>query len=90
MAIRRPRHVVGPARQAHVQRRPRSTATANARRRLNPELARLVRHGAVTFANAGRGVVDDFPQNIPVAPRELDVLETYLGGLLDDALGERE
>jgi hypothetical protein len=90
VAIRRPRHVVGPAGQAHVQRPPRLTANPNARRRLNPELARLVRRGAVTFAKAGQGVVDDFPQTIPVAPRELDVIETYLGRLLDDALGERE
>lgn len=90
MAIRPPRYVVGPAGQANVQRRPRLTAAPNARRRLNPELARRVRRGTVTFAKAGHGVVDDFPQDIPVAPRELDVLETYLGGLLDDALGERE
>jgi hypothetical protein len=90
VAIRRPRHVVGPAGQADVQRRPQLTAGPNARRRLSPELARLVRRGVVTFADAGHGVVDDFPQDIPVAPRELDVIETYLGGLLDDALGERE
>ena len=90
MAIRRPRYVVGPGGQAHVQRRPRLTAGSNARRRLNPELARVVRRGTVTFAKAGHGVVDDFPQDIPVAPRELDVIETYLGGLLDEALGARE
>jgi hypothetical protein len=90
VAIRRPRHVVGPAGQAHVQGRPQLSAGPNARRRLNPELARLVRRGVVTFTNAGQDVVDDFPQDIPVAPRELDVIETYLGGLLDDALRERE
>jgi hypothetical protein len=32
-------------------------------------------------------VVDDFPHAIPVNPRELDVIETYLDALLDDALG---
>jgi hypothetical protein len=90
VAIRRPRHVVDPAGQAHVQHRARLTANPNARRRLNPELARLVGRGAVTFGKAGHGVVDDFPRKIPVAPRELDVIETYLGRLLDDALGERE
>jgi len=31
-------------------------------------------------------VVDDFPAIIPVTPRELDVLETYLGSLLNDIL----
>jgi hypothetical protein len=66
------------------------SANPNARRRLNPELARLGRPGAVTFAKAGQAVVDNFPQDIPVAPPELDVIETYLGGLLDDALRERE
>ena len=95
MAIRPPRYVVGPAGQADVQRRPRLTAGPNARRRLNPELARPVRRGTVprgtvTFAKVDPDVVDDFPQDIPVASRELDVIETYLGGLLDDALGEQE
>jgi hypothetical protein len=89
VAIRRPRYVAGPAGQAHVQRPPRLTANPNARRRLNPELTRPVRRGVVT-AEVGQDVVDDFPQNIPVVPRELEVIETYLGGLLDDALRERE
>jgi hypothetical protein len=31
-------------------------------------------------------VVDDFPEIMPVTQRELDVIETYLGSLLDDLL----
>ena len=31
-------------------------------------------------------VVDNFPEVVPVTRRELDVIETYLGGLLDDML----
>ena len=31
-------------------------------------------------------VTDDFPAFVPVTQRELDVLETYLGSLLDDML----
>ena len=31
-------------------------------------------------------VVDDFPEIVPVTQRELDVIETYLGSLLDDLL----
>jgi hypothetical protein len=31
-------------------------------------------------------VVDDFPEIMPVMQRELDVIETYLGSLLDDLL----
>jgi len=33
-------------------------------------------------------VVDNFPAIIPVTPRELDVLETYLGSLLNDILSD--
>jgi hypothetical protein len=38
----------------------------------------------------GPDVVDDLPRVIPVAQHELDVIETYLGALLDDALGRTE
>jgi hypothetical protein len=31
-------------------------------------------------------VVDDFPENMLVTQRELDVIETFLGSLLDDLL----
>jgi hypothetical protein len=60
----------------------------SARRRRNSELARPIRRDAVT--GAGLVVVDDFPQEIPITRRELDVIETYLGSLLDDALGGAE
>jgi hypothetical protein len=55
----------------------------NAQRRRNSELARPIRRDAVV-------VVDDFPQEIPIMRRELDVIETYLGALLDEALGMPE
>jgi hypothetical protein len=35
-------------------------------------------------------VVDDLPQRIAVSQRELDVIETYLGDLLDETLGRVE
>jgi hypothetical protein len=59
------------------------TEGPNAQRRRNSEPARG--HDAVTWADPV--VVDDFPQEIPITRRELDVIETYLGALLDDALG---
>jgi hypothetical protein len=31
-------------------------------------------------------IVDDFPDLVPVTQSELDVIETYLGSLLDDLL----
>jgi hypothetical protein len=34
-------------------------------------------------------VVDDLPQRVPVSQRELEVIEAYLGNLLDEALGQR-
>jgi hypothetical protein len=60
--------------------------TVASRRSLNSGLARPVR----PFMFDGLDVVDDFPQSIPVGQRELDVIETYLSALLDDALGRTE
>jgi hypothetical protein len=34
-------------------------------------------------------VVDDFPEDIAVLPRELRVIETYLAQLLDESLEPR-
>jgi hypothetical protein len=48
------------------------------------------RPATVTIAEPGLEVVDDLSQAIPVAQRELDVIETYLGALLDHVLGEPE
>jgi hypothetical protein len=55
-------------------------------RGLKSGMARPVR----PFMFDGPDVVDDFPQVIPVVQRELDVIETYLGALLDDSLGRTE
>jgi hypothetical protein len=41
-------------------------------------------------ALARPAVVDDFPAAIPVSQRELEVIETYLGDLLDGSLGRPE
>jgi hypothetical protein len=46
------------------------------------------RPATVTIAEPGLEVVDDLSQAIPVAQRELEVIETYLGALLNHALGE--
>jgi hypothetical protein len=35
-------------------------------------------------------VIDDFPEHIPVLERELDVIEIYLGALIDEMLQRRE
>jgi hypothetical protein len=46
--------------------------------------------GEATIIEPSLHVTDDLPQAIPLAKRELDVIETYLGALLDDVLGRRE
>ena len=76
-----------PSQAVAIRRRPRLMDDPNARRRRNSELARR-RRDAVTWA--GPVVVDDFPREIPITRRELDVIETYLGTILDDALGVPE
>jgi hypothetical protein len=59
------------------------TARVPVRNRRGADRARSSRPEAI----ARPGVVDDFPQTILVSQRELDVIETYLGDLLNDALG---
>jgi hypothetical protein len=77
-AIRLRRRVAGLANQANVECCP---GLANGRN-IQPG-----RRPTLTIVEAGLKVVDDFPQAIPVAQRELDVIETYLGAVLDDVLG---
>ena len=67
---------------------PRRHAEVRPRRDLKSGLARPIRPSGVMFD--GPDVVDDLPRVIPVAQRELDVIETYLGALLDEALGRTE
>jgi hypothetical protein len=50
----------------------------------------LIRRRAPTLVGAGPNVVDDFPAAIPVTRRELEVIETYLGALLDETLEKTE
>jgi hypothetical protein len=64
---------------------PRRRAEVRPRLDLKSRLATPICPPGVAFD--GPHVVDDLPQVIPVAQRELDVIETYLGALLDDALG---
>ena len=69
-------------RQAQAQRRRRRLNNGpSVQRRRRFELARSIPLDAIT--RAGPDVVDDFPQEIPITRRELEVIETYLGALLD-------
>src|SRR5690349_24352582 len=42
--------------------------------------------GAANQVQPAWELVDDFPEDIPVMPRELKVVETYLAALLDESL----
>jgi hypothetical protein len=86
-ANRRGQDVRGATREAGGRRRTRLTGAPDAQRRRKSHLAP---RGVPTVVAAGPEVVDDFPTPIPVVPSELDVIETYLGALLDDALGKPE
>jgi hypothetical protein len=39
------------------------------------------------FENETWHVSDDWPESAPVSPKEIEVLETFLGDLLDEFLG---
>ena len=67
--------------QAAAQRRSQFGDASGAQRRRKTESAQPIRPGAISVT--GPAVVDDFPEVIPVTRRELDVIETYLGALLD-------
>jgi len=83
--------VAGPTGQADGRRRPRLIGGPSGQRRRRSRLAPLIRHGAAPPpVIAGPDVIDDFPTAIRVTPRELEVIETYLGAFLDDALGKWE
>ena len=69
------RNVGGSNRQARVASRGRKSDVVSPIRASKP---------------IGLTILDDLPQPIPVSQRELDVIETYLGDLLDEALGRPE
>ena len=86
----RPQDKAGPTRRPDVRRRSRLTEGPNAQRCRKPEPRRTIGRGAATIIEPSLHVLDDLPHPIPLAERELDVIETYLGALLDDALGRTE
>jgi hypothetical protein len=86
---RRRQHFAGVTGQAEARRR-RLAGGSNAQRPRKSGRAPLIGRGATTFVDAGPHVVDDFPTAIPLTLRELDVIETYLGALLDDVFGKWE
>ena len=83
-------HVAGGTGQADARHRLHLPGAPRAQSHRKAGLAPLIRRRTPTLVAAGPDVVDDFPTAIPVSRGELEVIETYLGALLDDALGKRE
>jgi hypothetical protein len=78
-----------------IRRKSRSTSTSRIVQhdhRRSPDVARPYKANSSTARAAVRitQFVDDFPTVVPVTQRELDVLETYLGSLLDDLLKRKQ
>jgi hypothetical protein len=76
----------------------RRRAVQTGRHEANPRLRNKVSHArrAIPFTAVRRPVqsppsglklVDELPTSIPVSTRELEVLETYLSGIIDGLLG---
>jgi hypothetical protein len=82
--------VAGGTEQAVARHRLHLPGAPHAQYHRKAGLAPLIRRRAPTLVAAGPEVVDDFPTAIPVTRGELEVIETYLGALLDDVLGKRE
>jgi len=66
--------------------RPLPAQTRNGRRNRTTDVGRLIVIDR-SVQNIGRAgnVFDDFPDAVPVTSCELDVIETYLSGPLDEA-----
>jgi hypothetical protein len=74
------------ANRARLQDIECATGRSHRHRRSRP--AQPIRRGVLVWA--GPDVVDDFAQEIPISRRELDVIETYLGALLDGLVGPEQ
>jgi hypothetical protein len=84
------RIVAGGTGQADARHRLHLPGATHAQHHRKAGLAPLIRRRAPTLVAAGPDVVDDFPTAMPVTRGELEVIETYLGALLDEALGKPE
>jgi hypothetical protein len=79
-----------------MRRKPSSTSTARIVQhdhRRSPDdgssIQGELQHG-LSGASRHPQVVDNFPTVVPVTQRELDVLEAYLGSLLDELLKQKQ
>jgi hypothetical protein len=80
----------GSAQAADFRRKPRLSDGPSAPRTRKVQPVQPISRQAVKPVALDAAVLDNFPESIPVSQGELDVLDTYLGALLDEVLGQLE
>ena len=83
-------NLAGSAQAAIIQRQPRLSDGPSARRSRKLQPVQPISREAVKTIDLDAAVLDDFPESIRAFQAELDVIETYLGALLDEVLGQPE
>ena len=83
-------NLAGSAQAATIQRQPRLSDGPSARRNRKLQPVQPIGREAVKTIDLDAAVLDDFPESIRAFQAELDVIETYLGALLDEVLGQPE
>ena len=80
----------GSAQAAIVQRQPHLSDRPSARRNRKLQPVPPINRETVKTIDLDAAVLDDFPESVRAFQAELDVIETYLGALLDEVLGQPE
>jgi hypothetical protein len=81
-------HDEGLVHEAEAQPNSSSTVFAGQSEPVRWQLAGLRQSptGTASVTRENPQIFDDFPEVVPVAQRELDIIETYLGSMVDDML----
>lgn len=89
LSSRKPRHdELRPCPPDSVRKAPLPATSSDNGLRKSANSANQVKSSA-EHHNENSAVIDNLTADIPITNRELDVIETYLGSLLDGMLGEK-
>lgn len=89
LSSRKPRHdELRPFQPDSVRKTPLPAPSSDNGLRKSANSANHVKSSA-EHHNENLAVIDNLTADIPITNRELDVIETYLGSLLDGMLGEK-
>jgi hypothetical protein len=83
-------NLAGSTQADSTQRQPRPSDGPSAQRNRKVQPVQPISGETVKAMGLDAAVLDDFPESIRVFQAELDVIETYLGALLDEVLGQPE